>query len=151
MRNPNTSLLEQALAAEHIRHTERLLAINRMQHDLQALQAHIPGLEAQGVKVDIVHSYPIRHDGRPVLHLCGDYWGDSGRIFAALLKLGFEELHSVRVVYGSFVSVLLRHGKLHVQLHVTTAVANSNPPPPVPQRRARDGAAPAEHPLFAGA
>jgi hypothetical protein len=138
MRNVNTSLLEQARAAEHIRHTERLLAINRMQADLQALQVHMPALQDLGVHIDISHTYPIRHDGKPCLHLCGDYWGESGRIFAALLQLGFEELHSSRVTYGSFVSVLLRHGKLHLQLHVTNAVARSNPPQPVPQRRAND-------------
>lgn len=159
MRNVNTSLLEQALAAEHIRHTERLLAINRMQSDLHALQAHVPGLEAQGAKLDISHSYPVRHGDRPCLHLCGDYWGDSGRIFAALLQLGFEEVHSKRVIYGSFISVLLRHGTLHLQLHVTPAVAQSNPAPPAPARRASDatGHRPAAtlnqptHPLWAGA
>ena len=159
MRNLNTSLLEQALAAEHIRHTERLLAINRMQADLHALQAHMPGLEAQGVTLDISHSYPIRQNGRHCVHLCGDYWGDSGRIFAALLQLGFEELHNQRVIYGSFVSVLLRHGTLHLQLHVTPAVAQSNPAPPGPARRAADAtghrppaalSAPT-HPLWAGA
>ncbi len=159
MRNVNTSLLDQALAAEHIRHTERLLAINRMQAGLHALQAHVPALEAQGVKLDIAHSYPTHHNGRPCVHLCGDYWADSGRIFTALLHLGFEEVHSERVTYGSFVSVLLGHGPLRLQLHVTNAVAQSNPAPPKPARRASDAPAPRAaaiatapgHPLWAGA
>jgi hypothetical protein len=155
----STSLLDQALAAEHIRHTERLLAINHMQADLHALQAHMPALQAQGLSLDIAHSYPARHNGRHCIHLCGDYWGDSGCVFKALLQLGFEEQHSERVTYGSFVSVLLSDGKLRLQLHVTNAVAQSNPVPPTPARRASDApalgvataAAAPRHPLWAGA
>ncbi len=134
----DVGLFEQALAAEEARHAGRLHDINKMRSDLHHLQSHLPALLHLGAQVCIADTYPIRHNGTPCLHLCSDYWGSSSTIFAALLKLGFAELHEQRVVYGSFTSVLLRYGPLHLQLHITNAAAQTNPRPAALGRRASD-------------
>jgi hypothetical protein len=122
-------LCDQAIKAEQQRHSRRLQAIVQMHDSLMALDSHMPELQRLGAALDIAHVYPTRHGRHDCLHLCGDYWGDSNRTYSALLQAGFAELHAERVTYGSFTSVLLHHGALFVQMHISTPVARANPAP----------------------